>query len=155
MKFHRICLDVFFMKLRIGHFFYSFILYLYLISDLLLFWVMLTSVWMVHLKPLTIPLTNTALTSRRRQWQPTPVLLSGKSHGRRDLVGCRPWGCKELDMTERLPFHFSRIGEGNDNPLHCSCLENPRDGRAWWAAIYGVAQSQTRLTRLSSSSSTY
>ena len=58
-------------------------------------------------------------------------------------------------MTERLHFHFSlsRNGEGNGNPLQCSCLENPRDGGAWWAAIYGVAQSQTRLKRLSSSSS--
>ena len=78
-----------------------------------------------------------------------------KIHGRRSLVGCSPWGCKELDMTERLPFHFSLscIGEGNGNPLQCSCLENPRGGGAWWAAIYGVAQSRTRLTRLSSSSS--
>ena len=58
-------------------------------------------------------------------------------------------------MTERLPFHFSLscIGEGKGNPLQCSCLENPRDGRAWWAAVCGVAQSQTRLKRLSSSSS--
>ena len=58
-------------------------------------------------------------------------------------------------MTERLHFHFllSRIGEGNGNPLQCSCLENPRDGGAWWATIYGVAQSQTQLKRLSSSSS--
>ena len=58
-------------------------------------------------------------------------------------------------MTERLPFHFSlsRIGEGNGNPLQCSCLENPRDGASWWAAVYGVAQSRTRLKRLSSSSS--
>ena len=84
---------------------------------------------------------------RRRQWHPTPVLLPGKSHGRRGLVGCRPWGREESDMTERLHFHFSLscIGEGNGNPLPCSCLENPRDGGAWWAAIYGVAQSQTRL----------
>ena len=54
-------------------------------------------------------------------------------------------------MTERLHFHFSLscIGEGNGNPLQCSCLENPRDGRAWWAAVYGVAQSRTRLKRLS------
>ena len=50
---------------------------------------------------------------------------------------------------------LSRIGEGNGNPLQCSCLENPRDSGAWWAAIYGVAQSQTRLKRLSSSSKTY
>ena len=89
----------------------------------------------------------------RRQWHPTPVLLPGKSHGQRSLVGCSPWGHEELDMTERLPFHFSLscIGEGNGNPLQCSCLENPRDGRAWWAAVYGVAQSQTRLKWLSSS----
>ena len=57
-------------------------------------------------------------------------------------------------MTERLHFHFSvsRIGEGNGNPLQCSCLENPRDGEAWWAAVSGVAQSWTQLKRLSSSS---
>ena len=85
----------------------------------------------------------------------TPVLLPGKSHGQRSLVGCSPWGHEESDMTERLHFHFSLscIGEGNGNPLQCSCLENPRDGGAWWAAIYGVAQSRTRLKRLSSSSS--
>ena len=61
----------------------------------------------------------------------------------------------ESDMTERLPFHFSLpcIGEGNGNPLQCSCLENPRDGGAWWEAVYGVAQSRTRLKQLSSSSS--
>ena len=92
---------------------------------------------------------------RRRQWHPTPVLLPGKSHGRRSLVGCSPWGREESDTTERLPFHFSLscIGEGNGNPLQCSCLENPRDGGAWWAAVYGVAQSWTRLEWLSSSSS--
>ena len=91
---------------------------------------------------------------RRRQWHPTPVLLPGKSHGQRSLVGCGPWGCEEPDMTEGLPFHFSLscIGEGNGNPLQCSCLENPRDGGAWWAAIYGVAQSLIRLKWLSSSS---
>ena len=62
--------------------------------------------------------------------------------------------CKS-GMTERLHFHFSLlcIGEGNGNPLQCSCLENPRDRGAWWAAVYGVAQSRTRLKRLSSSSS--
>ena len=70
-------------------------------------------------------------------------------------MGCSPWGCEESDTTERLPFHFSLscIGEGNGTPLQCSCLENPRDGGAWWAAVYGVAQSWTRLKRLSSSSS--
>ena len=85
--------------------------------------------------------------NRRRQWQPTPVLLLGKSHGQRSLVGCSPWGREESGTTERLPFHFSLscIGEGNGNPLQCSCLENPRDSGAWWAAVYGVAQSQTRL----------
>ena len=63
-------------------------------------------------------------------------------------------GCKQLDTTERLYFHFSLscIGEGNGNPLQCSCLENPRDGGARWAAIYWVAQSRTRLKWLSSSS---
>ena len=92
---------------------------------------------------------------RRRQWHPTPVLLPEKSHGQRSLVGCSPWGCEESDTTERLHFHFSLscIGEGNGNPLHCSCLENPRDSRVWWAAVYGVAQSRARLKQLSSSSS--
>ena len=91
----------------------------------------------------------------RRQWHPTPVLLPGKSHGRRSLVGCSPWDGKQSDTTERLHFHFSFscIGEGNGNPLQCSCLENPGDGGAWWAAVYGVAQSRTRLNRLGSSSS--
>ena len=93
--------------------------------------------------------------ARRRQWHPTLVLLPGKSHGQRSLVGCSPWGCYESDTIERLHFHFllSCIGEGNGNPLQCSCLENPRDRGAWWAAVYGVAQSRTRLKRLSSSSS--
>ena len=92
---------------------------------------------------------------RRRQWHPTAVLLPEKCHGWRSLVGCSPWGRDESDTTERLHFHFSLscIGEGNGNPLQCSCLENPRDGRAWWAAVYGVAQSRTWLKRLSSSSS--
>ena len=85
----------------------------------------------------------------------TPVLLPGKSHGQRSLIGCSPWGCYKSDTTERLPFHFSLscIGEGNGNPLQCSCLENPRDGGAWWAAVYGVTQSRTQLKRLRSSSS--
>ena len=90
-----------------------------------------------------------------RQWHPTPVLLPGKSHGRRSLMGCSPWGLEESDTTERLHFHFSLacIGEGNGNPLQCSYLENPRDRGAWWAVVYGVAQSRTRLKQLSSSSS--
>ena len=72
---------------------------------------------------------------------PTPVLLPGKSHAQRSLVGCSSWGREELDTTERLHFHFSLscIGEGNGNSLQCSCLENPRDRGARWAAVYGVA----------------
>ena len=98
---------------------------------------------------------NSQSSKRRRQWHPTPVLLPGKSHGWRSLVGCSPWGRKESDTTERLHFQFSFscTGEGNGNPLQCSCLENPRDSGAWWAVIYGVAQSRTRLKQHSSSSS--
>jgi len=93
-----------------------------------------------------------SLVLRRRQWHPTPVLFPGKSHGQRSLVGCSPWGLEELDTTEQLHFHFSLscIGEGNSNPLQCSCLENPKDGGVWWA---GVTQSWTWLKQLSSSSS--
>ena len=89
----------------------------------------------------------------RRQWHPTPILLPGKSHGQRSLVGCSPWGHEESDTTEQLHFHFSFscIGEGNGNPLQCSCLENPRDQGAWWAAVYWVTQSWTWLKWLSSS----
>ena len=88
----------------------------------------------------------------RRQWHTTPVLLPGKSHGQKSLVGCSLWGHSESDMTERLHFHFSLscIGAGNGNPFQCCCLENPRERGAWWASVYGVAQSQTRLKRLSS-----
>ena len=110
-----------------------------------------------HLVEATINILNLflllcpSLLSRRRQWQSTPVLLPGKSHGRRSLVGCSSWGHEESDTTERLHFHFSLscIGEGNGSPLQCSRLENPRDGGGWWAAVYGVAQSRTRLKRLS------
>ena len=110
--------------------------------------------WIMNLN-LTMLLNWAKGLTRRRQWHPTPVLLPGKPHGRRSLVGYSPWGCKESDTTEQLHFHFSLscIGEGNGNPLQCSCLENPRDGEAWWAGIYGVTQSQTRLKWLSSSSS--
>ena len=89
-----------------------------------------------------------------RPWHPTTVLLPGKSHGQSSLVVCSPWAPEELDTIERLHFHFSLscIGEGNGNPLRCSCLENPRDRGAWWAAVYGVAQSRKRLKQLSSSS---
>ena len=89
------------------------------------------------------------------RWHLTPVLLPGKSHGWRSLVGGSPWGHEESDMTEWFHFHISLscIGEGNGNPLQCSCLENPRDGGAWWAAVYGVAQSWTQLKQISSSRS--
>ena len=148
-----------------------------------------------HLIVVYKPFLYTAcLYARRRQWHPTRVLLPGKSHGWRSLVGCSPWGREESDTTERPHFHFSLscigegngnplqysclanpvdrgagrlqsmgslesdtterphfhfslscTGEGNGNPVQCSCLENPRDGEAWWAAVSGVAQSQTRL----------
>ena len=99
---------------------------------------------------------NRAVTHvQRSQWHPTSVLSPGKPHGRRSLVGCSPWGREESDTTERLHFHFSLscTGEGKGSPLQCSCLENPRDGGAWWAAVYGVRQSRTRLKPLSCSSS--
>ena len=67
-------------------------------------------------------------------------------------MSCSPWGREESDMTERFHFSLSCVGEGNGNPLQCSCQENPRDGGAWWAALYVVAQSWTRLKQLSSSS---
>ena len=91
---------------------------------------------------------------------PTPTEKAMATHSS-TLAWTIPWaeepGRLQSDTTERLHFHFpfplSCIGEGNGNPIQCSCLENPRDGGAWWAAIYGVAQSLTRLKRLSSSSS--
>ena len=85
--------------------------------------------------------------SRRRQWHPTPVLLPGKSHGRRSLEGCSPWGRWGSDMTERLHFHFSLscTGEGNGNPLQCSCLENPRDGGAWSMGSHKIGHNWSDL----------
>ena len=82
------------------------------------------------------------------------MLLPGNSCGRRSLVGCSPWGCWESDTTERLHFHFSLscTGEGNGNPLQYPCLENPRDGGAWWADVCGVTQSWRQLKWLSSRS---
>ena len=93
--------------------------------------------------------------SRAQELDSTVSTRAWKIHGQRSLVGCSPWGLEELDTTEWLHYHFSLsyIGEGNGNPLQCSCLENPRDGGAWWAAISGVARSRTWLKRLSSSSS--
>ena len=85
---------------------------------------------------------------RRRQWHPTPVILPGKSHGWRRLVGCSPRGHEESDTTEQLHFHFSLscIGEGNGNPLQYSCLENPRDGEPSRLPSLGL-HSRTRLKR--------
>ena len=87
-----------------------------------------------------------------RKWQLTPVFLLGESQRWGSLVGCCLWDRTESDTTEWLHFHFSLscIGEGNGNPLQCSCLENPRDWGAWWAAVYGVTQNRTRLKWLSS-----
>ena len=87
----------------------------------------------------------------------TPVLLPGGSHGWGSLVGCGPWGRWGSDTTERLCFHFSLscIGEGNGNPLQCSWLENPRDEGASWAAVYGVAQSRTRLSDLAAAAACF
>ena len=84
------------------------------------------------------------MATRSSTWK---IPVPGKSHGWRSLVGCSPWGPEESDMTEQLHFNFSLscTGEGNGNPLQCSCLENPRDRGAWWAAINGVAQSRTRV----------
>ena len=82
----------------------------------------------------------------RRQWHPTPVLLPGKSHGQRSLIGCSPWGRCESDTTEWLRFHFSLscTGEGNGNPLQCSCLENPRDrGSLVGCRLWGRTESDT------------
>ena len=105
----------------------------------------------------TITLDRLLMSTPEKPWHPTPVLLPGKSYGWRSLVGCSPWGRTESDTTEQLHFHFSLscIGEGNGNPLQCSCLENLRDRGAWYAAVYGVAQSRTRLKWLSSSSTVY
>ena len=84
---------------------------------------------------------------QRRQWHPTLVLLLGKSHGWRSLKAYSPWGLKESDTTERLHFHAL---EENSNPLQYCCLENPRDGGDWWAAIYGVTQTEDLGDDLSS-----
>ena len=76
-------------------------------------------------------------------------ILPGEFQGLRSLASYSPWGCRNLDMTQWLTLFLSSMylfGEGNGTPLQYSCLENPRDGGAWWAAVYGVAQSRTRLS---------
>ena len=100
-------------------------------------------------------LHSTVLASPEKEMATHSTTLARKIPGQGSLVGCSPWSHEESDTTEWLHFHFSFscIGGGNGNPLHCSCLENPRDRGAWWAAVYGVAQSRTGLKRLSSSSS--
>ena len=118
----------------------------------------MTSWIAAHKSPLSFTISKSLLRLNplwRRWWHPTSVLFPGKSHGWRSLVGYSPWGRQESDTTERLHFHFSLscIGERNGNPLQCSCLENPRDKGAWWAAVYGVVQSRILLKWLSSSSS--
>ena len=83
---------------------------------------------------------------QRRQWHPTPVLLPGKSHGWRSLVGCSPWGRQELDMTERLHFHFSfsRIGEGSGTPLPVFLLgESQGQGSLVGCRLWGRTESDT------------
>ena len=109
----------------------------------------------LSLDPAILKLQTITQGNWRRRWRPTLVLMPGKSRGRGSLVGCSPRGRTESDTTERLHFHFSPscTGEGDGNPPQCSCLEDPRDGGAWWAAIYGVAQSRTRPRRLSGGSS--
>ena len=87
-----------------------------------------------------------------RQWHPTPVLLPVEYHGRRSLVGCSSWGWR-VSNDWMTSLSLSCIGEGNGNSLQCSCLENPMDRGAWWAAVYGVEQCRTWLKRLSRSSS--
>ena len=107
----------------------------------------------------TTPTTKNHLTLMsicpEKAMAPHSSTLACKIPWTEEPLGCSPWGRSESDRTERLHFHFSLscIGEGNGNPLQYSCLENPRDRGAWWAAVYGVAQSWTRLKRLSSSSS--
>ena len=90
---------------------------------------------------------------RRRQWHPTPVLLPGRSHGLQQPGRLQSTGLLRVRHDWVTSLSLSRVGEGNGNPLQCSCLENPRDGGAWWADVYGVTQSRTQLKLLSSSSS--
>ena len=102
---------------------------------------------LLHCRQILYPLSH--------QGSPRLGNARANSHGQRSLVGCSPWGREESDKTERLHSHFSLscIGEGNGNPLQRFCLKNPRYGGAWWAAVYGIAQSRTQLKHLSSSSS--
>ena len=89
--------------------------------------------------------------TRRRQWQPTPVLLPGKIPWTEEPGRLQSMGSRRVGHDWATSLSLSCTWEGNGNPLQCSCLENPRDRGACWAAIYGVAQSRTRLPQLSSS----
>ena len=102
-----------------------------------------TTEYTIYFKDVCLLISSEML--RRKQWHPTPVLLPGKSHEWRSLVGYSPWGCEEWDTTERLHFHFSLscIGEGNGNPFQCSCLENPRDGSLVGCCLWGHTESDT------------
>ena len=96
---------------------------------------------------------NSITNTERKQWQATTVLLTRKAHRRMSLVRLQSIGLLPVrhDWTTSPSLFTLGIGEGNGNPPQCSCLENPREGGAWWAAVYGVTQSQTWLKRLSSS----
>ena len=109
-------------------------------------------IWDTNMEVFTPALESSALETAMA---PHSSTLAWKIPWTEELAGCSPWHRYESDTTEWLHFHFSLscIGEENCNPLQYSCLENPRDGGAWWAAVYGVTQSRTRLKRLSSSSS--
>ena len=97
---------------------------------------------MKHICKRKISIYSFCLLSWRRQWQATPVLLPRKSQGWRSLAGCSPWDRCESDTTERLHFHFHALEkEMATRVLQCSCLENPRDGGSWWAAVHGVPTS--------------
>ena len=118
--------------------------------------------WQAGSLPLTPPGKPHLMVLMRPKWDTSEKemathssTLAWKSPWTEEPGRLQSWGRCESDVTERLHFHCSLpcIGEGNGNPLQCSCLENPRDGGAWWAAVYGVAQSRTQLKRLSSSSS--
>ena len=107
-----------------------------------------------QMKRYALVVWRTFLCPGRNLIDPTPVLLPGKIPWMEEPGRLQSMGSQRVGSTEQLRFHFSLscIGEWNGNPLQCSCLENPRDRGAWWAAVYGVTQSLTRLKRLSSSS---
>ena len=94
-----------------------------------------------------LKLNSSMKTYREKAMAPHSSILAWKIPWMEEPHALQSMGLPQLDTTEKLhyPFSLSCIGEGNGNPLQCSCLENSRDSGAWWAAIYGVAQSQTWL----------